>query len=71
MIETAIEKRLIMLEKAVFDLQQKVSNKPTTENWLDNLIGSVSDESAFLKALEYGREFRHADRPVNESTEQV
>ncbi|HBE47848.1 MAG TPA: transferase hexapeptide repeat containing protein, partial [Cyanobacteria bacterium UBA11369] len=32
-------------------------------NWLDKLIGSISDESAFLEALEYGRAFRQADKP--------
>lgn len=36
-------------------------------NWLDKLIGSISDESAFLQALEYGRSFRQADKPVDES----
>ncbi|MEL7356443.1 MAG: hypothetical protein AAFN40_07755 [Cyanobacteria bacterium J06560_6] len=30
-------------------------------NWLDNLIGSISDESAFLEALESGRIFRQSD----------
>ncbi|MEO0886429.1 MAG: hypothetical protein AAFY54_10895 [Cyanobacteria bacterium J06648_10] len=30
-------------------------------NWLDNLIGSISDASAFLEALEYGRIFRQSD----------
>jgi hypothetical protein len=34
------------------------------------LIGSISDEAAFLEALEYGRAFRQADKPIDESDEQ-
>jgi hypothetical protein len=68
--ETTLEQRLITLEQAVSDLQRKVDNKPTSENWLQKLIGSISDESAFLQALEYGRAFRQADKPIYESNEQ-
>lgn len=65
--ETTLEQRLITLERAVSELQQKVEEKPNADNWLQKLIGSISDESAFLEALEYGRAFRQADRPVDES----
>ncbi|NES86970.1 MAG: transferase hexapeptide repeat containing protein [Moorea sp. SIO2B7] len=63
--ETVIEKRLATLEEAVFDLQRKVENKPS-ENWLDKLIGSISDEAAFLETLEYGRALRQSDQPTDE-----
>lgn len=64
--DTTVEERLNSLEQAVSDLQRKVDTKPASEDWLQNLIGSVSDEAAFLKALEYGREFRQADHPLGE-----
>lgn len=68
--ETTIEQRLITLEQAVSDLQRKVDSKPIPENWLQKLTGSISDEAAFLAALEYGRIFRQADKPIDESGEQ-
>lgn len=62
--ETTIEQRLVTLEQAVADLQSK--SPITSENWLEKFIGSISDEAAFLEALEYGRAFRQADRPLDE-----
>lgn len=59
------ERRLTTLEKVVFYLQIKVDNKPSSDNWLENLIGSVSDDVAFLEALEYGRAFRQSDKPID------
>lgn len=38
---------LLSLEQAVVDLQGRVEDKPS-EDWLEKLIGSVSDEEAFL-----------------------
>jgi hypothetical protein len=69
--ETILEKRLVTLEQTVSDLQHKLESKPTSENWLDKLIGSISDEAAFLKALEYGRISRQTDKPIDESHEQL
>ncbi|BAZ00194.1 hypothetical protein NIES37_41830 [Tolypothrix tenuis PCC 7101] len=66
--ETVLEHRLLNLEQAISDLQRKVEGKPS-ENWLEKLIGSISDEEAFLKALEYGRAFRQADKPTDEDEE--
>lgn len=65
-----LEHRLISLEQAISDLQQKVESKPTPDNWLQSLIGSISDEAAFTEALEYGRAFRQADQPKEEGNEQ-
>jgi hypothetical protein len=39
----------------VVDLE---TEKSSSENWLDNLSGSISNEEVFEKALEYGRVFR-------------
>lgn len=57
--EAAIEQRLATLEKTVSDLQLKVQSE-SSEHWLEMLIGSISDEVAFLEAIEYGRAFRHS-----------
>lgn len=65
--DTTIEQRLVTLEQAVADLQSK--SQSTSENWLEKFIGSISDEAAFLEALEYGRAFRQADRPLDEGDE--
>jgi hypothetical protein len=68
--ETLLERRLLTLEQAVVDLQRRVEDKPS-EDWLEKLVGSVSDEEAFLDALEYGRAFREADRPAGDDNEQL
>ena len=69
--ETTIEHRLATLEEEVANLKQKDTNKSIATNWMDKLIGSISDEAAFLEALEYGRSFRQADKPLAESDEAV
>jgi hypothetical protein len=67
--ETILEQRLVTLEQTVSDLQDKLESKPADENWLDRLIGSISDEAAFLEALEHGRVSRQADKPIAEDNE--
>jgi hypothetical protein len=63
--ETTIERRLATLEEEVASLKQSLEqNAPS--RWIGKLIGSISDESAFLEALEYGRSFRQADKPLDE-----
>ncbi len=69
MLDTAtLERRLTTLEQLVFDLQHKSDSKPTADNWLESLIGSVSDDAAFLEALEYGRDFRQSDKPIDDTS---
>jgi hypothetical protein len=68
MLDTAtLEQRLITLEQVVFDLQHKFESQSSLENWLDSLKGSISDDSAFLEALEYGRAFRQSDKPLDDA----
>ena len=68
MLDTAtLEQRLMNLEQVVFDLQNKFDSKTSSDNWLDRLIGSISDDSAFLEALEYGRAFRQSDKPIDDT----
>jgi hypothetical protein len=61
--EAVLEQRLANLERAVAALQQRLSVGAPPANWLDQVIGSISDEQAFLEALEFGRAMRQADRP--------
>jgi len=35
-------------------------------DWLDRVIGSMKDEPAFDKVLDYGRAIRQADRPAED-----
>jgi hypothetical protein len=68
--EDLIEQRLVNLERAVADLQNRLAGVPSSGNWIEKVTGSISDESAFLEALEFGRAFRQADHPENEPSEQ-
>ena len=68
--EITLERRLMTLEQTVSELQRKIDSKPVTENWLQKLTGSISDEEVFVKALEYGRAFRQSDRPIDESDDE-
>ena len=70
MLDSAtLEQRLITLEQVVSDLQHKVDRQPSPDNWLENLKGSISDDVAFLEALEYGRAFRQSDRLIDSISE--
>ena len=58
MTESAIlERRLEVVEHAFADLQGRLGEPPRLGNWLEKVAGSISDESAFLEALEFGRSF--------------
>jgi hypothetical protein len=68
--EALVLRRLATLERAVADLQQRLAAVPASGNWLEKVTGSISDEPAFLEALELGRAFRQADRPPDQPGEQ-
>lgn len=68
--ESTVEQRLTALEKAVADLQKRMAQGRVPENWLEHVTGAVTDDEAFRKILEYGREFRYADRPSDAPDEQ-
>ncbi len=69
--EANLEQRLAILEQTVADIKHQVIDAPTYSNWLEKVIGSISDEPAFLEALEYGRSLRHADIFTEETGEQL
>jgi hypothetical protein len=65
-----LEQRLAVVEHAVAELQRRLDHAPPVGNWLEKVAGSISDEPAFLEAMEFGRAWRQADRPVDEGGEQ-
>lgn len=69
--EATLECRLAILEQEVADLKRQSESNSVPGKWLEQLIGSISDESAFLEALEYGRAFRQADKPIAQAHEQA
>jgi len=66
--QTAIEQRVAVLEGAVAELQRRLAAVSAPANWLDRVTGTVTDEAAFLEALELGRAWRDADRPADDSS---
>jgi hypothetical protein len=66
--DKTVEERLAALEATVGELQRQILVLKTGPNWLDRVIGSMKDEPAFLEAIEYGREFRQADRPEEDAS---
>ncbi|MDJ0659384.1 MAG: transferase hexapeptide repeat containing protein [Crocosphaera sp.] len=56
--ETNLEKRITNIEQAIADLQTKINDQPLSNNWLEKITGSISDDSAFLETLEYGEKWR-------------
>jgi hypothetical protein len=64
--EKTIEQRLTALEEAVRELQSRLP--PPARNWLDKVIGPIGnvDKEAFEQAMEYGRQYRCADRPPDD-----
>ncbi|MBD2409846.1 transferase hexapeptide repeat containing protein [Nostoc calcicola FACHB-389] len=69
--EANLEQRLLTLEQTVADLKHRVIDAPISSNWLEKVIGSISDEPAFLEALEYGRSLRQGDIFTDEAGEQL
>jgi hypothetical protein len=67
--EATLEQRLAVVEQTVADLQRRLAGGPPPSDWLEKVVGSITDEAAFLEALEFGRAFRSADRPPDEAAD--
>lgn len=65
--EAVLEQRLSALEQAVHDLQQRLAARPTSVDWLGRVTGSVTDEAAFLEALEFGQVYRRTGQLPDEA----
>jgi hypothetical protein len=66
---TDLKQEIVDLKQEIVDLKQKNIDRSTTNNWMDRLVGSITDEAAFLEALDYGRSVRQADRPLDDIEE--
>lgn len=63
--EKSIEQRLAALEEAVREIQSRLPPPAPAEKWWES-IPRVSNLEVFDKAMEYGREYRYANRPPDE-----
>jgi len=68
--EKDLEQRVATLEHLVAELNRRIDGAPVPRNWLEKVTGSISDEEAFVEALEFGRALRNADRPPDAPDEQ-
>ncbi len=69
--EATLERRLTALEQAVAEVRLGLAGAKPADNWIEIVTGSISDESAFLEALEFGRAMRKADRVEDAPNETV
>jgi hypothetical protein len=53
-----IEQRLASLEHEIAQIRQQLSNRSTSENWVDQISGSMKDFPEFDEVVKLGREFR-------------
>ncbi len=64
--EEEFERRLAAVEQAIAEIQRRLAKMPDPDNWLERVIGSVTDVEGFEEVLKYGREYRYSDRPPDE-----
>ena len=65
-MDTSLEERLKVVEAAIAELKQQ--NDRPEPNWIEQITGSFRDDPIFDEVLAYGREFRYADRPKDDTS---
>ena len=65
-MDASLEERLKVVEAAIAELKQQ--NDRPEPNWLDQITGLFKDDPIFDEVLAYGREFRYADRPKDDTS---
>ena len=55
---TELEPRLIAVETLLHELQCRLATQPPAPNWLEEIIGSCTDEPAFDEVIALGRACR-------------
>ncbi len=65
--ELTLEERVRVLEAIVRDLQRQLAVKSVAPDWLERVTGTMKDNPNFETMLEYGRQFRQADRPAEDA----
>lgn len=63
---TELEQRLATLETEVAELKKRLPPQPANANWLDQVIGSITNQEAFAEVLAYGRAFREEEVAVHQ-----
>jgi hypothetical protein len=66
MAKATLDQRMTAMEEAVRELQKLMKARRTAPDWLERVIGSMKDESAFNDVLAYGRAIRQADVPADD-----
>ena len=56
------EDRLATLEAEIAQIKSLLGGLQPPQNWLDRVVGSMSQYPDFQEVLRLGREFRQADR---------
>ena len=56
------EDRLATLEAEVAQIKRQLGQERQPQNWLDRVLGSMTQYPEFQEVLRLGREFRQADR---------
>lgn len=61
-----VERKLDGVIAALGVLKASVNVQQPQPGWLHDLCGMFADEPAFGEVIEYGRQFRNADRPADD-----
>ena len=64
-----LRERVSALEQIVQKLKSRIAPRPRGD-WLDHVIGSVTDVVGFKEVLRLGREYRVSDRAADEGSNQ-
>jgi hypothetical protein len=67
---STLEARVAELERGFAELHQRIASGHANANWIDRMKGCVTDHEAFRETMEYGRQYRHSDRPSDELGEE-
>jgi hypothetical protein len=60
MTQTQLEARLLAVETALQEMQYRLATLPPATHWLDEMIGSCTDDPAFEEVMALGRACREA-----------
>ena len=65
-----LEERITLLERQMADVRQRLPRQETTREWLQRISGSFKVNPDFEEIVRYGQEFREADRPKDDESEE-
>jgi hypothetical protein len=60
--QLSLEQRVTALEVQMVQVRQQVG-PPPKKTWFDLMSGAFENVPEFEEVVQYGREYRHADRP--------